>query len=203
MCLGRRNQISGHSDIGICSNLGASSIFTWVLADTASAACPCATRQSGNNVHDFLRLSLVMLVILVQWILHTILNHLSQCHLGVRPLPLYYWYWGSDSEFLRWHRSMDDAKWTFLPLFLASSITSFCLSDFHLLPCWYLSPIFPIFFPPQHSHLEFFECSSEAKLVYQTFNGIGISNFLQVLFPMCLYSSLSGSMKKIPRNCLA
>ena len=32
---------------------GASSIFTWVLADTASAACPCATRQSGNDIHDF------------------------------------------------------------------------------------------------------------------------------------------------------
>ena len=37
--------MSGHSDFGIFSNLGASSIFTWVLADTASAACPS---QPGN-----------------------------------------------------------------------------------------------------------------------------------------------------------
>ena len=33
---------SGHSDFGIPSNLGASSIFTRVSADIASAACPSA-----------------------------------------------------------------------------------------------------------------------------------------------------------------
>ena len=32
--------MSGHSDFGIFNNFGASSIFTWVKADTASAACP-------------------------------------------------------------------------------------------------------------------------------------------------------------------
>ena len=32
--------MSGHSDLGIFNNFGASSILTWVLADTASAACP-------------------------------------------------------------------------------------------------------------------------------------------------------------------
>ena len=32
--------MSGHSDFGIFSKLGASSIFAWVLADTASADCP-------------------------------------------------------------------------------------------------------------------------------------------------------------------
>ena len=31
--------MSGHSDLGIFNNLGASCIFTWVKADTASAAC--------------------------------------------------------------------------------------------------------------------------------------------------------------------
>ena len=36
-CRGRRIQTSGHSDLGILSNLGASSNFTWVQADTASA----------------------------------------------------------------------------------------------------------------------------------------------------------------------
>ena len=35
-----RIQISGHSDFGISNNVGASSILTWVYADTASAACP-------------------------------------------------------------------------------------------------------------------------------------------------------------------
>ena len=37
---GIRIQISGQSDWGILNNLGASSNFTWVWADTASAACP-------------------------------------------------------------------------------------------------------------------------------------------------------------------
>ena len=40
LCRGQRIQKSGHSDLGTFKNLGVSSIFTWVLADTASAACP-------------------------------------------------------------------------------------------------------------------------------------------------------------------
>ena len=40
MCFGRRIQISGYSDFGIFNNVGASSILTWVSADTASAAGP-------------------------------------------------------------------------------------------------------------------------------------------------------------------
>ena len=39
-CLGRRIQISGHSEFGIFNNVGASSTLTRVSADTASAACP-------------------------------------------------------------------------------------------------------------------------------------------------------------------
>ena len=45
LCRGRRIQMSGHSDFGNFNNLWASSIFTWVWADTASAACPS---QPGN-----------------------------------------------------------------------------------------------------------------------------------------------------------
>ena len=33
--------------------------------------------------------------------------------------------------------------------------------------------------------------------------GIGISNFLRAFLMVCFHSSSSGSMKKIPRNCLA
>ena len=40
LCRGRRIQMSGHSDFGTFNDLGASSIFTWVSADTASAGCP-------------------------------------------------------------------------------------------------------------------------------------------------------------------
>ena len=32
--------MSGHPDLGIFNKFGASSIFTWEKADTASAACP-------------------------------------------------------------------------------------------------------------------------------------------------------------------
>ena len=40
LCRGSRIQTSGHSDFQILSNVGASSNFTWVSADTASAAGP-------------------------------------------------------------------------------------------------------------------------------------------------------------------
>ena len=45
LCRGRRIQTSGHSDFGFFCNFGASSNFTGVQADTASAACPSL---SGN-----------------------------------------------------------------------------------------------------------------------------------------------------------
>ena len=37
--------MSGHSDFGIFNNEGASSILTWVQADTACAACPAHPRS--------------------------------------------------------------------------------------------------------------------------------------------------------------
>ena len=40
LCRGRRIHISGHSDFGIFNNNGASSILTWVSADTPSVAGP-------------------------------------------------------------------------------------------------------------------------------------------------------------------
>ena len=49
-CRGRCIQTSGHSDLGILSNQGASSNFHRVYADTASAACPS---QSGNLATTF------------------------------------------------------------------------------------------------------------------------------------------------------
>ena len=45
LCRGTRIQTSEHSDLGIFNNFGASSIFTWACAVTASAACPS---QPGN-----------------------------------------------------------------------------------------------------------------------------------------------------------
>ena len=69
-------------------------------------------------------------------------------------LPLHCWYRGSNSEFLRWQRSINDAIWTFLPLFLASSITSFLLwlSSAAMPEC---SPVFPLLLPLLPLHLDF------------------------------------------------
>ena len=77
LCFGRRIQVSGHSDFGIFNNDGASSILTWVSADTASAG-------SLDKRPWLLRPSFVMQMNLVLWILRKSLNHLSQCHLGAR-----------------------------------------------------------------------------------------------------------------------
>ena len=50
LCVVEDGSISGHSDFGILSNRGASSIFTWVSADTASAVSP-ASWSSRNDIH--------------------------------------------------------------------------------------------------------------------------------------------------------
>ena len=63
LCRGRRIQMSGHSDFGIFNNFGASSIFTWKQADTASAACPA---QPGSLEMISMTLLLLSFVILVQ-----------------------------------------------------------------------------------------------------------------------------------------
>ena len=77
-----------------------------------------------------MRLSFVMLMILCS--VNTACDPESSLTMSPRSttLPLYFWHWGSNSEFLRWQRSINDAKWSFLPSFLASSITSFFVSDF-------------------------------------------------------------------------
>ena len=50
--------------------------------------------------------------------------------------PLNFWNCGSNSEFLRWQTSMNDAKWTFRLSFLASTIISFLFLTCQL-PCRY------------------------------------------------------------------
>ena len=85
--------------------------------------------QSGNDIHGFLLLSLVMLMILVQWIPHKTQNHLSQYRLGVQ---LELCIFGVLPPVLHFSNDMSisEAKWTFAPFVLASSITSFLLLTF-------------------------------------------------------------------------
>ena len=72
-----------------------------------------------------------------------------------RPCLCHFWYWCSSSEFWRWQRSINDAKWTFLPLFLASSITFFLFLTFVSCHAGIFS-IFPILSPLPLLHLVFF-----------------------------------------------
>ena len=53
LCFGRRIQLSGHSDFGIPNNLGSTSIFTCVLSRYCISCLSIATRQSGDDIHDF------------------------------------------------------------------------------------------------------------------------------------------------------
>ena len=50
--------------------------------------------------------------------------------------PLYFWYFGSNSEFLRWQVSFNDAKCTILHSSLSWAIFFFVVSDFRQLSCW-------------------------------------------------------------------
>ena len=73
--------MSGHSDLGIFNNFGASSILTWVLADTASAAC----LVHPNNL-DMVSMTFTALICDADdpSELKKIQNHLLQCRLGVQ-----------------------------------------------------------------------------------------------------------------------
>ena len=129
LCFGRRIQISGHSGFGIFNNVEASSILTCVWADTASAAWP---EHPGSL--DMMSMTSAAVI----WddddpcSVNTAYAPESSFTMSPRSttLPLYFWYRGSNPELLRWQRSINDAKWTYLPLFLASSITSFLFLTF-------------------------------------------------------------------------
>ena len=77
-CRGRRLHISGHSGFGMLSNFGASSIVTWVLADTASAACPV---QAGSLATTSITFAVICDADLI------VLHDITSLALGV-PTPI-------------------------------------------------------------------------------------------------------------------
>ena len=125
-CRGRRIHNNGHSDFWILSNLGASSSFTRVYADTASAACPA---QSGSLAMTFISFAAVIRNADEPCSVNTASD--PEPYLTMSPrstsLPLYFWYFGFDSAFLRWQMSINLAKWTFFLSLCASRMTSFIL----------------------------------------------------------------------------
>ena len=129
-----------HADIGVSkyldiliwwifNNFGASSIFTWVQAETASAACP-----AHPGILDMISMTCAAVI----WdaddpcSVNTACKPESSCTMSPRSTtrPFYFWNCGSNSEFLRWQRSIDDAKWTVWPFVLASAITSLLFFTF-------------------------------------------------------------------------
>ena len=77
-----------------------------------------------------LLLSFLMLMILVLWILHKIQNHFFTISPQSTTRPSYVWCFASNSAFFKWQMSISEAKWTFAPFVLASSITCFLLLTF-------------------------------------------------------------------------
>ena len=114
---------TNHSDFGNFNNVGASFIFTWVLADTAIR---CFSAHPNSLEIMSMTFAAVICDADDPCSVNTSYDPGSSFTMSPRSatLPLYFWYCGSNSEFLRWQRSINDAAWTFLPLFLASSITS-------------------------------------------------------------------------------
>ena len=136
MCRGRRVHTSGHSDVGLISNQGASSNITCVYADTASVACPS---QFGN-----LATTLIIFAAVI-W------DADELCSVKTARAPESSFTMSSSehdsafalmqlgvltSHFLRWHMSINDAKWTFLLSLSASRITSFFALHLVQLPSW-------------------------------------------------------------------
>ena len=155
-CRGSRTHISGHSDFGCLSNLGASSIFTWVHADTASAACPSPWSRFAITSITFAAVFGTQTSPVQQknaWAPESSVTMSPRS----ATLLLYFWYWGSDSEFLRWQRSINDAKRTTPPSLLASPITSFLCLTFVSCHAGISLTFFPTLSPLPPLHLEFFE----------------------------------------------
>ena len=127
-CRGRRNQLSGHSDFGTFNNLWASSIFTWVYADTASAAC---ASQPGNLDMISMILTAVICDADDPWSLNTAQEPESSFTRSHRSTtrPLDFWCSATNYAFFKWQTSISEAKWTVAPFVLASSI-SFLLLTF-------------------------------------------------------------------------
>ena len=101
--------MSGHSDLGIFNNFGATFIFTWVKADTASAACPA---QPGS-------LEMISMTFAADICdgddpcsVNTAYDPESSFTISPHNTtrPLYFWCFVSNSAFFKRHMSISEAK---------------------------------------------------------------------------------------------
>ena len=127
---GRRIQMSGHSDLGVFNNFGASSICTWPKADTASAACP-----AHPDSLDMISMTFAAVICDADdsCSVNTGKDPESSFTISSRSTtrPLYFWCFASHSAFFKWQMSISEAKWTFAPFVLVyrSPLSYFWLSS--------------------------------------------------------------------------
>ena len=131
LCRGGRIQTSGHSDLGIFNNLWASSIFTRVLADTASAACPS---QPGNLEMISMILTAVIWDAEDLCSMNTAKDPESSFTTSPRSTarPLYFLCCVSNLAFFKWQMSINEAKMIFCAFVLLHQSLQIC---FWLLFC--------------------------------------------------------------------
>ena len=128
LCRDRRIQMSGHSDFGIFE---IASIFHFYLGKSWYCVCclSIATRQSGDDIHDFCCCHLrCWRSLFSEYCTRTriIFYNITAEH---NSTFVFLVLWLQFSIF-RWQMSMNDAKWTVAPDALASSMTSFLFLTF-------------------------------------------------------------------------
>ena len=136
--------VYGHSDFGILSDLGASSNFTWVYADTTSAACPS---QSSNLAITSITFAAVIWHAYEPRLVKKLCRIQSlffKCHHGGARLCLCIFVIlvltpSSWIDIL----SINVAKWTFFFVSLSFENTLLLTLDFFHSPCWNCRELFP------------------------------------------------------------
>ena len=141
LCRGRRIQMTGHSDLGIFNNFGASSISYLGFSRFCVRCLSVATWQSGDDIHDFCCCHL--------WCWWSLFG--KYC---VKPFIVFH---NITSEYnstfvflvlclqvgiLQWQMSISEAIWTFAPFVLASSTSGSTpkFSPISPIPC----PLLPL-----------------------------------------------------------
>ena len=95
--------MSGHSDLGIFNNYGASCIFTWVKADIASAACPA-------QPDSLEMMSMTFAAVICDSDDPCSVSTAKDPESSFTMSPLYFWCFASNSAFFKCHMSINDAK---------------------------------------------------------------------------------------------
>ena len=139
LCCGRRIDMSPHSDFGIVSTFGASSIFCLSISKDCVCCLSCASLQSLYCVYYLCCRHL--------WCWWSLFSEYCRRSRNIfrsvsskKNSILVFWCLASNSAFFKWQRSINEAKSTFLLLFLLHQPRQIC---FWLLFCPTQESFFP------------------------------------------------------------